>query len=383
MRELCILCENRIDKSDNIYICKNMPSNVQYFPENMEDELCKPISLTLCQCKYCGMLQILDDPIDYYKDSVRVFERSKALVTVRQNDYRKFVEGYNLKGKRIIEIGAGRGGFLKTLEEMNYNVKAFGIENNSDYVEYAKKEMGVNVFQGDPECLYEKMKGAPYDAFVCFSYPARLINPNKMVQNIYSHLTEEGLGMVVTLNAEHLFSPGGILEVTRDLVAYYSISTLSYLFEKNGFEILESGSEAEIYNYVIVKKRKKLLLSDYNNELDGLMTDIRRYIEDRKNNGKKIAIWCAGHFSLSLISMSKIGDYISYIIDSAPEKQGKYSPGSGVRVVAPDFFNKEPVDTIIIAGQLYIDEIADYIKKNMPSVSSLSFVNLGGINEIF
>ena len=76
----------------------------------------------------------------------------------------------------------------------------------------------------------------------------------------------------------------------------------------------------------------------------------------------KIAVWGASHQSFTILSSMGLSGKIAYIIDSAPFKQGKYSPVSHIPIVPPEHFFKEPVDAVIIIAPTYTDEIAESIR---------------------
>ena len=77
-----------------------------------------------------------------------------------------------------------------------------------------------------------------------------------------------------------------------------------------------------------------------------------------------MAIWGASHQGLTLLSTTALKDAVSYIIDSAPFKQGLYSPASHVLIVPPEHFQEELVDEILIVAPGYTDEIAGIIKRD-------------------
>ena len=54
---------------------------------------------------------------------------------------------------------------------------------------------------------------------------------------------------------------------------------------------------------------------------------------------------------------------MSYIIDSAPFKQGRFAPASHLPIVAPEHFFQEPADAILIVAPGYTEEIASIIRE--------------------
>lgn len=380
MNGKCILCgENLYEES--LYILKNMPQVSQNLPtiDNLKDD--KKIDLKLSQCRKCGLVQLDCEPVYYYKDSTRAAERSEGLINVREEEYRYLIEKYNLKGKKIIEIGAGKGGYLRTLKDMTeYNISEYGIENNIEFVKEAQG-LGVNVFQGDVENKEVDLPGAPYDAFVSFSYLARLINPNNMVSLIEKNLTENGIGYILVPSLEHLMNGTGYFDIVRDHIAYYDIETLRFLFTKNNFEILEYGNKLNLYTYVVVRKRKRLNIKKHWDYVENLIKKVQQYVSEKKNENKKIAVWCAGHYAFTVLSTTEIEENIDYIIDNAKIKQGHFAPGSKLPIVGPEHFNEAPVDVIMILGPIYIDEIVKEIRGKYSKKIEIVTLDKDGIKE--
>lgn len=382
MRNRCILC-NGLLRDEPLYVLKNMPMMSQNLPTFEMLEFDKTVDLNLCQCSKCGLVQFDCEPVSYYKDSTRAAERSEGLVAQRREEYKYLIESYHLQGKKILEVGAGKGGYLKTLKEMSeYNIQEYGIEYNREYVEIANEQEGVNVFYGDPEISDVDLPEAPYDAFVSFSFLARLIKPNAMVELVNRNLVDGGIGFVMVASLEHILRKDGFFDVTRDHLAYYSIDTLKFLFQKNNFDVIEYGEKLPCYNYVVVKKREALNVKSQWADVEQMINEVRNYTAKNTVCNHKIAVWCAGHFAFTVLSTSGIGEKIEYIIDNAEFKKGHYAPGSKVPIVGPEYFREHPVDIIMILGPIYINEIVKEIREKCSKTVQIVTVDKSGIREI-
>lgn len=382
MRSKCIVCGSDL-LPNPLYVCKNMPAMSQKLPtiNNLAED--KPMDFNLCQCSGCGLVQFDCNPVPYYLDSTRAGERCDALIDLRQKQYKHLIETYNLKGKKIIEYGAGKGGFLRTLKEMkHYCISEYGIEYNKEFVKIADEKEGVNVFHGNPENDEIIYDGAPYDAFVTFAYPARLIKPNKMFQSVKKNLADGGIGLVQVPSLEHLLRRGGFYDITADHIAYYSKDTLRFMLQKNGFDILEEGEVGGLYIYAIVKKRVEYDLQRIWSDVSVIADSVKNYVKKIKDEKKKIAVWCAGHFAFTVLSTTNIGKDVSYIIDNASFKQGCYAPASHVKIVGPDYFYKEPVDIIMILGPLYINELIKEVHNRLSASIKIVTVGSSGLLEL-
>ncbi|MCI8392178.1 MAG: methyltransferase domain-containing protein [Roseburia sp.] len=381
-RDYCIVCGAKLlDKP--LMVCRNMPAEAQNLPGRNDLDNEKAVDFNLCQCSGCGLVQFDCEPVSYYLDSTRAGERCQGLIELRQKQYTHLIETYHLQRKKIVEIGAGKGGFLKTLKEMTeYEIQEYGIEYNEEFVRIAREEEGVNVVQGNPEDESIRMEGAPFDAFVTFAYPARLIHPNQMMRLAYNNLKDGGVGFVQVASLEHLIREGGYYDITRDHIAYYDKRTLRFLCEKNGFDVLEEGEAIDTYIYAVVKKRLPVDVSSLTRDAEVISESVKQFIYEKVSGRKKIAVWCAGHYAFTVLSVTGISNEIKYIVDNAPFKQGYYSPASHIPIVSPSHFKDEPVDVILILGPIYVDEIVNEIRDRCSKEVGIAVLDRNGIREI-
>lgn len=65
---------------------------------------------------------------------------------------------------------------------------------------------------------------------------------------------------------------------------------------------------------------------------------------------------------------------ISFIIDSSPLKQGKFSIGSNIKIISPDEAVVKNIDAIIIMAPVYSNEIENIIINTMKNHISIASV---------
>lgn len=258
-RTRCVVCGSPLYQ-EALYILQNFPGGgTQRLIDAGDFEKDTPVSKEIYQCSGCGLVQFADAPVSYYRDQTRAGERSKSLIELRKIQYRHFIETYHLTGKKIIEIGAGKGGFLRTLKDMSeYEVQEYGLENNEAFVQYAREQEHVNMIQGYLRDEHMRIEGAPFDAFLSFVYFQRLDEPNVVLRGVFNNLSDDGVGFVQVPALEHLLRGCGFYDIVNDHISYFDQNTLRFWLERNGFEIEEIGETAAVYNYAIVRKRKKI-----------------------------------------------------------------------------------------------------------------------------
>ena len=357
----CLLCGASLNNTKLIFTCDNMPGSAQDIPTKEELDNDYGICLKLVQCRCCGLVQIPVEPVHYYKKVIRAGGGSATMVALRTRQYTDFVNRFNLQGKKILEVGCGKGEFLRIWK--NYDVRAVGIEFNQESVTKAREE-GLEVYKAFAENAETELPEAPFDAFVQFNFLEHQPYPNEMLQCIYNNLTAEGVGLITVPSIEYILQ-NGYYELIKDHIAYYSQDTLKLLFQKNGFEILDCCIINKDTHSVTVRKRKTADTTCWEKSFAILKKELHEYVDSYTAKGKKVAVWGASHQGFTLISSLGLSDKISYIIDSAAFKQGKYSPASHIPIVDRNHFFVEPVDSIVIMAPGYTDEIVAIIKKEL------------------
>lgn len=361
-RDKCLICDSRSSSKDMLLSLPNMPASAQNIPTKDELDSDYSISLNLYQCSCCGLVQLDAEPVAYYKHVIRAGGGSSTMINLRRQEYEDFMKRFDLQNKRVIEIGCGRGEFLKVWKE--FPIEAVGIEYDDNLVKEAN-DNGLNVCKAYAENAGTQLPGAPYDAFVQFNFMEHQPDPNGMVQCIYNNLTDDGVGLVTVPSLEYILQYDGYYELIRDHLAYYSEGALRYLFEKNGFDVVGCRTVNRDTHEIIVRKRKKVNVESWKQNFLDLKDEIEQYVDEYLSKGKKVAIWGASHQGFTLASSLQLSDKISYIIDSAVFKQGKYAPGSHIPIYGRDHYKEEPVASILIVAPGYTDEIAAIIKKEL------------------
>lgn len=354
----CLVCGNLLFEEPLMEL-SNMPSSAQNIPSKEGLAADEGISLRLCQCSGCGLVQLDCEPVDYYKDVIRSGGFTTTMIELRRRQYKNLIEKYHLENKKFIEVGCGQGEFLSVLTE--FPVEAFGIENKRELVDIAA-EKGLNVSCGFIGNETDKLSNGLFDVFLSFNFFEHQPNPNGMLRGIYNNLTDEGMGLITVPSLEYILENDGYYELIRDHIAYYTFDTLRFALEKNGFQVLEHETINRDTISVIVRKKKRTDISKIKSEYEIICTQINDYVNSLLQQGKSVAVWGASHQGFTLLSTAGLSGKIKYIIDSAPFKQNKYAPASHIPIISPAQAKDDQTDAIIIAAPGYTNEIASIIK---------------------
>ena len=76
----------------------NMPASAQHMPVAEHVGADKGLTLDLCQCSGCGLVQFDCEPVDYYRDVIRAGGYSTTMAELRRKQYKHLIETYHLEG---------------------------------------------------------------------------------------------------------------------------------------------------------------------------------------------------------------------------------------------------------------------------------------------
>lgn len=362
---LCRCCEAEFNVNPILHF-ENMPVGAQGFLNEKDIEQDKGQELKLYQCPYCGAIQITDKPVPYFRDVIRASAVSEEMREFRIRYFQDFVSKYHLAGKKVIEIGCGCGEFL---ELMNLaGVKGFGIENKKESVERCIRKK-LKVFENFLDKEDKIIEEAPYDAFFIMNFLEHIPNPNIFLKSIFHNLTEGAIGLIEVPNVDMILQNSMFSEFISDHLLYFTKQTLCFLLEKNGFEVIECYPVWHDYCLAAyVRKRNEVNMCEIYNSMNSISFEINDYIDRMHEKKQKVAIWGAGHQALAVISLCKIAKKIEFIVDSADFKQGKYTPGTHLKIVSPDDLRNHDIGAIIVMAASYSDEVAGILEKEYQGI---------------
>ena len=164
-------------------------------------------------------------------------------------------------------------------------------------------------------------------------------------------------------------------DVYYEHCTYLTAGSLARLFRSTGFEIVELVRDFDDqYIWVTARPTSGTTMPSLAIEDDLATTtadvatfreecpkDIARWRERIRGfaaaGGRKPVIWGAGSKCVSLLTTTGIGPEIEYVVDVNPYKAGKFLPGTGHPVMAPEHMRDSPPDVVVAMNPLYIDEI--------------------------
>jgi SAM-dependent methyltransferase len=341
-------------------------------------------NMALGFCNECGFISnTVFDPelMGYSPDCEESQAFSATFSTFARNMAKEIVQKYGLYDKDILEIGCGKGDFLALLCEQGNNR---GIGFDPAYVEreyQLEREVEIRF-------ITEYFSGKHFD------YPADFICCRMTLEHIFE--TEKFVQLVRKYigNRTDRIVFFQVPDITRALKAcsfedfyyehcsYFSPISLSTLFEKCGFSIIDLKVEYNGQYITLVAKgspdgpAQSISLSR-ESSLEALKGHITKYkecypkvmefwkneLKEIKKDQKRAVIWGSSSKGVSFLTTLNISDEIGYVVDINPYRQGNYMPGTGHMIVGPEFLKDYRPDIVIIMNAIYFDEISKNLSK--------------------
>jgi len=360
-----------------------MPIHCNLLWQNREQAFQAPKGdIRLTFCRSCGYIFNIDFDPDKMKYD-QMYENSLHCST-RFKEYAKtlalsLIEQFGLKNKKIIEIGCGKGEFLKLLCDLGQNE---GIGFDPSYIHGRITDTPQSNITFIQDFYSERYSDYKADIIFCLHVLEHIQNPYKFLNSIRRSVSDR-------IDTVIFFEVPNVLFTLKDLsiwdliyehCGYFCINSLAYLFNVSGFNVIniEEAFEGQFLNIYamplgdesqfnhhdldIFEKMEKyvtIFASKYDKKIKHWQRELNRI----EHNNQKIVVWGSGSKGVSFLNTLKIEEQIKYAVDINPHKQGKYIAGTGQKIVNPLFLRDYRPDLIIIMNPIYEKEIQQTVNK--------------------
>lgn len=325
----CRLCRQPMATVDAVQLGP-FPKAAQYYPEPDEFASDRGVVLQIAECPGCGLTQLMNEPVDYYKQVITAASLSPMVREQRLALFKQLREGFSGQPSAL-EIGCASGENLPLLREAGYAVS--GIEFSAQPADAAPRPEGVsNRYLLD---LAAEEHGL-YDLLISFNYLEHQPDARAFLQKCHALLADGGKLLLTVPNLDLLLTSQSAHEFVTDHLVYFTPASLETALRLTGYELLELKIINNQYDIQIVaEKRRAAPIAACKTALDELVISFNSKLRELAAQGKRIAVWGAGHRTLALLSLSE-HHLIDCIIDSATFKHYKYAPISHLRILPPE-----------------------------------------------
>lgn len=367
--KLCVVCGGPFYRPA-LLTYPDSPRSAQGFLDSPEqpDEV---VALEIFQCQCCGLVQHNLPPVSYYRDVIRAVAFSKEMGDFRVKQLGHWLKHSNLREKRLLEVGCGNGEYMGLLQQAGARY-IYGLENSPLSVAVAKKS-GYQVEPGYIAPGFVNPWHERFDGFAIFSFMEHWPELNGSLRTLHNFLNEGAVGLVEVPNFEFIVANGLYSEFTVDHIFYFDRQTLRTVLELNGYEVI--AIDAIWHGYILsaqVRKRVPQRPAEFIVKQHRIIEQLRAFAGRFKST--EVVVWGAGHQALAVMSLAKLQNMVAHVVDSAPFKQNKYTPGTHLLIKSPSSLLLDRPKAIVIIAAAYSDEVAQTIRREYPQIEHVAIL---------
>ncbi len=353
----CRLCATPLPTEPALRL-ENVPARIQYYPTEAEFADDVGVTLAVFQCGGCRLIQLKTAPVIYTEEATSATSYYQNMMDIRREQATHLINAYALQGKTVLDVGCGDGHLLEILTKAGVN--AVGVDA-SDRALTLAREKGLNVHYGYISREH-RVPGAPFDAFMSTDVIEHVPDVKDFLQGVNTNLKDGAVGLIETPNFQKALDDHRFYEFIQDHLSYFTLETFRFALEMTGFEVLSIESNRDDENLTaIIRKRPAADLTGMLSYTEGLQQAFGEFLA--AHNGRRIALWGASLQALTLTALMPM-DEVVYIVDSAPYKQGRFTPVSHLPIRSPDALQSDPVDVIVVIAPRYEAQIIAQIQAN-------------------
>jgi hypothetical protein len=388
------------------------PSNA-YLPDirSFGEERHYPLKVMVCgQCRLAQTVDMVDHRHLFAQDYAYLSSYSSSWLKHAELYVKKMSERFHLdEGSMLVEVAANDGYLLQYVRDMN--IPCLGIEPTKLAADVARDKSIdiVEEFFGSGLAQQLRNAGKSADLMTANNVLAHVPDINDFVKGFSILLKDKG---VATFEFPHLLN---LIEQTQfdtiyhEHFSYLSLYSVDLIFRANGMEVFEveqiptHGGSLRVFAqrldtrpYPVDQSVKEVLdlektagiMDDaiylgFSKKLQNIKNDLLSFLIEQNKNGKRVVAYGAAAKGNTLMNYAGVRtDYVPYVVDRNPAKQGKFMPGNHIPIVGEQTLKDDQPEYVLILPWNLKEEIIqqltyvrDWGGRFVSAIPSLSISN--------
>lgn len=384
----CRLCESHFLES--VLDLGFTPLADEFLENEEEARTCEVFPLVLNLCSNCGWLQtsVVVNPKLLYQRNYPYDSSITSTGAIHWQELARtcstLVDGAN-KGMSL-DIGANVGVLVK--EMSNFGFMAFGIDPSVEATSIGKSQ-GLNIkpdFFNLESAKKYKIEGCLFDVITATNVFAHIDNLEDWLEGILEVLSDNGVLVIEAPHSLNLILDNQFDTIYHEHLSYVSASPLITFLKRFGLEIFRIqrrpihggsirifiarvgayGQEASVQEVLDMEEKAQIhslrtlyLLRDQVRKLRDSFADFRTKLNHEGRTLAAIGAPAKGMTFLNYMDL-RFPELIG-ISDAAIQKQGKFAPGTGLRVCSDIELSRAKPDYVLILAWNFSTEILDKV----------------------
>jgi SAM-dependent methyltransferase len=350
-----------------------------------------PLHAFVCDECFLVQLEEFESPQDIFSDYLYFSSYSTSWLAHAANYAEMITKKLKLHtGSFVVELASNDGYLLQNFVQKG--IPCLGIEPAANVADEARKK-GVptrSVFFGVETSNALVGEGYKADLVIANNVLAHVPDINDFVAGIACILKPEG---VVSFEFPHLLElirNNQFDTIYHEHFSYLSLLAVEGVLDRHGLEVFavdtlstHGGSirvyaqrkapglwpiEASVETSRAREREAKLsslaTYTDFQKRVERVKRELLSFLIQAKDAGKRVVAYGAAAKGNTLLNYCGIRqDFIDFVVDRNPHKQGLYTPGTHIPVCDPEEILKVKPDVVLILPWNLRDEVADQLSQ--------------------
>lgn len=341
-----------------------------------------PLDMYFCQD--CALVQLgyVVPPEAMFRDYPYVTGTTATLPHHFQGLAKEIVARFKpAPGSLVVDIGSNDGTFLKAFQ--SFNLRTLGVDPAVNIAEIANQsgiETIPEFFGRDIAARIAREKGKAQvvtAAGVFYHIPGL----DDFVEGVRAVLADDGVFVVQAIYLMDMLDKTSFDNIYHEHLCYYSLKPLTVLFDRFDMEVFDVQRTAIHGGSIIVYVRKgstaspkpsvEALLAlegerglysletyrEFASRVGRVKENLVAILNQLRSQGKRIAAYGAPAKGNTMLNYCQIGaDLLDYAAEKNPLKQGLYTPGMHIPVIAEEQARENQPDYYLVLPWNFLDE---------------------------
>jgi hypothetical protein len=332
--------------------------------------------LALGFCRVCGHISntaFNPQLIRYSSDCEESQGYSATFNTFAEALAIELVEKYDLHHKRIVEIGCGKGEFLKLICEIGHN---WGIGFDPAYAAGRGGDSSNRRLTFIKDYYSEKYADYHGDMVCCRMTLEHVYKTAELINSVRYAIgdRQDTIVFFQVPDVTRILRECAFEDIYYEHCSYFSPGSLARLFRSCRFDILELKTVYQGQYLIIEAKpaaeptQPQLPIEQDLQILEKSILNFRErytaavqywydFMKKVKQERKRTVIWGSGSKGVAFLNSVPNSNFVEYVVDINPYRQGTFMAGTGQAIVAPEYLKQYRPDVVIIMNAVYRKEI--------------------------
>jgi len=342
------------------------------------------VPLRVGVCADCALVQLLDvvDRAALFSDYPYFSSVSDTVVDNAAQAVRAVLDAWSGEGERLaVEVASNDGYLLKHYQRQG--VPVLGIEPAANIAAVAEQD-GVPtrcVFFGRQTARALAHEGVSADVIHANNVLAHVDDLPGFVAGLRTLLGPQGRAVIEVPYVGDLVEHVEFDTIYHEHLAYFSVTALDHLFQAQDLRLERidrlpihggslrvwaapgAGPPGPTAQALLDQERAAGLdrpegYRDFGRRVQALCTALRDQVQHLRTQGARVAAYGASAKGTTLLHAARLGrEQLDYVVDRAPAKQGRYTPGTHLPIHAPEHLLHDAPDVVLLLTWNHADEI--------------------------